>query len=611
MGSGGTEAAAFDPSGGSLAVAATSGVGLNIGTLTRYRVSAAGELTQAQAPLTIGSSTSSIEYSPDGTLAAVASWEDETVSLLKRSPDGDLSPVASVPAGFGNSSLAFSPDGSYLGVTEAAELRIFQFRVAPGPVLIPVGAPTPLSAGAVDVATATGGRIAVATQFPDGVQMWTLGASGELTRGTAIEASAVLKPSAVALTANGQRLAVAKGDNTLSTYTVSAAGVPTLADTKATGAGPVGVAFSANGSIVATVNRDGRSVSLFSVDANGILTARATAGTGDGPADLAFSPDGSLLLTADADSAQLSVFSVVGTSLTPKAPIATGGYPERLAFRPGGGQIATTDKWAGTMSTFSITPEGVATRTAEVGSPAGDISDATEIAYSPSGNLIATGEYPGTLEVFGVSASGSLTPIGDPTPIDEYTDALAFDATGRFLVIGQGFSGLWLYGLAAPSLETVVAVGPAPFDHQASPTFEFDASYPSTFECKVDGGLYAACPSTTSIPIEADGPHTLSVRAYDALGTVDPTPATRAWTSDRVAPSSPSLQSPADSATNLAPTLGLTWAPSSDATSQECATTSCSWTARPWPRSPPASARQRARRPSVRLRTEVTNGASA
>ncbi len=72
--------------------------------------------------------------------------------------------------------------------------------------------------------------------------------------------------------------------------------------------------------------------------------------------------------------------------------------------------------------------------------------------------------------------------------------------------------------------------GPAPF--------VFSSSEPnSTFECKLDTAAFAACTS----PYVARAPwptatHTFSVRATDAAGNVDPTPATRTFTVDTTAP---------------------------------------------------------------------------
>jgi hypothetical protein len=64
-----------------------------------------------------------------------------------------------------------------------------------------------------------------------------------------------------------------------------------------------------------------------------------------------------------------------------------------------------------------------------------------------------------------------------------------------------------------------------------SATFEFAASEAgSTFECSLDGAAFVACTSPRSYTGLAPGTHAFSVRAVDALGNVDLTPATYSWT---------------------------------------------------------------------------------
>lgn len=93
----------------------------------------------------------------------------------------------------------------------------------------------------------------------------------------------------------------------------------------------------------------------------------------------------------------------------------------------------------------------------------------------------------------------------------------------------------WLVDLSAP--DTTITDGPTGTLPSASATFVFTASEPgSTFECRLDAAAFAACTSPHSVMMLSQGEHTFEVRAIDGADHPDPTPATRTWTVDTVAP---------------------------------------------------------------------------
>lgn len=65
-----------------------------------------------------------------------------------------------------------------------------------------------------------------------------------------------------------------------------------------------------------------------------------------------------------------------------------------------------------------------------------------------------------------------------------------------------------------------------------------------TFECKLDGGSFAACASPKAYSGLAAGTHTFVVRAKDAAGNVDASPATTSWTITSSSPTPPPSPSP-------------------------------------------------------------------
>ncbi len=78
--------------------------------------------------------------------------------------------------------------------------------------------------------------------------------------------------------------------------------------------------------------------------------------------------------------------------------------------------------------------------------------------------------------------------------------------------------------------ETTLDEHPDPLTIQTSATFAFSSPEDDvTFECRLDGAGYAACTSPTTLTV-APGEHTFDVRAVDAAGNEDDTPATWTWT---------------------------------------------------------------------------------
>jgi hypothetical protein len=90
--------------------------------------------------------------------------------------------------------------------------------------------------------------------------------------------------------------------------------------------------------------------------------------------------------------------------------------------------------------------------------------------------------------------------------------------------------------------ETTIDSGPPALTNDSTPTFTFFSNDPNaTFQCRVDGGSFAACSSPHTRSALSDGSHTFEVRANDDAGRPDPTPALRSFVVDTVAPSAPTL----------------------------------------------------------------------
>ncbi|HEX5782294.1 MAG TPA: right-handed parallel beta-helix repeat-containing protein [Solirubrobacteraceae bacterium] len=79
--------------------------------------------------------------------------------------------------------------------------------------------------------------------------------------------------------------------------------------------------------------------------------------------------------------------------------------------------------------------------------------------------------------------------------------------------------------------DTTITGGPTGSTTSTSASITFTATEAgSTFECSLDGGAFAACTSPRQYTGLATAAHEVRIRARDAAGNVDPTPASRAWT---------------------------------------------------------------------------------
>ena len=92
-------------------------------------------------------------------------------------------------------------------------------------------------------------------------------------------------------------------------------------------------------------------------------------------------------------------------------------------------------------------------------------------------------------------------------------------------------SRTWTVDTTAP--DTTIDSGPSGTITVAGATFTFSSSEAgATFECRLDGAAYSACPSPKSYTNLSNGSHTFEVRAKDGAGNVDATPASRTFTVD-------------------------------------------------------------------------------
>jgi CSLREA domain-containing protein len=121
--------------------------------------------------------------------------------------------------------------------------------------------------------------------------------------------------------------------------------------------------------------------------------------------------------------------------------------------------------------------------------------------------------------------------------------------------------------------DTTITSGPANAGVTAdsTPTFGLASSEPSsTFECKVDGGSFAACTDPHTTAALSEGSHTFQARATDNTAHTDSTPASRTFTVDLTPPDTQIDSGPAAGSTTADSTPSFGFSATDAGSTFEC-----------------------------------------
>lgn len=100
---------------------------------------------------------------------------------------------------------------------------------------------------------------------------------------------------------------------------------------------------------------------------------------------------------------------------------------------------------------------------------------------------------------------------------------------------------------------------PAARTNTTVPVFSFTSNESgSTFQCRFDGGSFAACVSPFTGPTLAEGSHTFEVRAIDPATNVQPSPTAYTWVIDLTAPNTTITSAPPNPSNNTNPSFSFT-----------------------------------------------------
>jgi WD40 repeat protein len=394
---------------------------------------------------------------------------------------------------------------------------------AAAPVLSYVGSFGTSAEAASAVSFSPSGRLLFSGSGSGGgsVSVFSVGPGGRLTQvpGSPF-ATGQSAPSSVAVSPSGGLLVTANElDSTLSMFAVGSGGqltqVPGSPFSVSSPYLVSSVAFSPNGAFLAAAV--GGQVEVFSVGSGGQLAQVAGSpflnGSGSGASSVAFSPRGGLLATANPGGLEtgapwtVSIFSVgSGGQLTPLPGSPFGGNvnfsPLSVAFSPSGALLASMD-FPASVSVFSIGSNGEPT--AVPGSPfaTGPFTGALgSVAFSADGRLLATDN--GSLSVFSVGPNGQLIQVpGSPLSTGasaEGPELVAFSPSGGLLATADGgANAVSVFSVAPPPVPAVSQLSIRPRAFRAAthgPTIIHDThtgaliSYRDTFAAVASFTVY-------------------------------------------------------------------------------------------------------------------------
>jgi DNA-binding beta-propeller fold protein YncE len=306
-------------------------------------------------------------------------------------------------------------------------------------------------------------------------------------------------------------------------------------------AAPSGVAVDSTGDVYVADSGNSRIQKFTS--AGSFITKWGSLGTGDGQfgatttttLDLAIGSSDNVIVV-DPTNNRVQKFRPIGTFITKWGTAGSGSgqftLPSGVAISSAD-EVYVVDSGNSRVERFHETDTSVPDTTIDSG-PSGTTNANVSFAFSSSESPLLGFECKldsAEWEACGASKSYSNLSEGSHT-----VQVRAVDAAGN--PDPSPSSRTWTVDRTPPN--TTIDSGPSGTTNDASPSFTFSSSEPgSSFECRLDSNQEAdfqSCSSPKSYNSLADGAHTVDVRATDAVGNTDQTPASRTWTIDTTPP---------------------------------------------------------------------------
>jgi hypothetical protein len=223
-----------------------------------------------------------------------------------------------------------------------------------------------------------------------------------------------------------------------------------------------------------------------------------------------------------------------------------------------GNPLASTETW--TFSTADNTAPAAPTVRLATASDSGS-SNTDNLTNDTTPTFVGQAEAASKVELFdGTSSLGTTTAsntgewsLTAPAALSEGEHTITSTATDAANNTSNPSAGFKVNIDTTAPQTTLSASGPSGMVASKTAEFAFTSEPNASFECKLDAEGYAGCSSPKTYTNLSDGDHTFEVKATDAAGNTDASPATRTWTVDAAVPT----------VTGVAPAEGATGVPAS------------------------------------------------